>query len=517
MRMKKVLISMLLIMIICISQVYAATTNGECGDSSTYTLVDNVLTISGTGIVDNDDGWLDYCDVIDTLIINEGIEELGTRMFDGFEILSNVSLPNSLTTIGVRTFRNCTSIEKLIIPDSVTSINPNSFQGCDNLIIYCSANSYAEQYAIANSIEYKTISDITISFDANGGKGAPELMTGSMTDNFIIPNQKPSRKDFIFVGWADNSTATEAKYQIGETANFTDSTTLYAVWLQCYFTDLSTENAVVINSNVVSPNLNLYVAAYGEENRLLDVIIKSVSLNLGDNRIETGVDWSNLDRKIVKAFLWDKNLMPYTACKNLLLTKNHKVVFEDWDGTVISTQSVLTGNDATLPDTPTRAGYEFCGWSGSYTSVTNDATIVAQYIESSKNNVFKIYSAKSSKGDTVKLIVYLGGIVETCGFDMRLKYDKEALEFVNMDAALDLDAIANHDSNDGTISFNYSSAKNRTKSARVLEVEFKIKETIGNTTTLHLLPIEIIKADSNQDNIPIDADYNLENGVITIN
>ena len=517
MRLKKTIISVLLIFVISIGQVYASTTTGQCGNSATYSLTDNILTISGTGVVDNDDGWIDYYDVIDTLIIFEGIVELDSRMFDGFEVLSSVTLPDSLTTIGTRTFRDCISLNSLIIPDSVVDIASNSFSGCDNLTIICSSGSYAEEYAIANSIEYKTISDITISFDANGGDGAPTAITGSMIEDFTIPNQRPTKKDFIFIGWADSDDAAEVQYQNGDIVNFTEDTTLYAVWLQCYFTDSSTENAVVINSNVASPSLNLYVAAYGEGNRLLDVIIKPVKLTQGDNRIETGSDWNNLEVEKAKAFLWDKNLIPYTACKDLLLTKNHEVIFEDWDGTIISTQSVLTGDNATLPVAPTRDGYEFCGWSGNYTNVTSDTTVMAQYIDLSKNNVFKVFNAKGSKGDTVKLTVYLGGIVETCGFDLRLRYDKDALEFISTDGALDLDAIVKHDDTDGTISFNYSSARNRTKSARILEVEFKIKETAGNSTTLSLSPIEIVRVDSEQDNIPVDVEYTLENGVITIN
>lgn len=513
---RKILIPILLLLFFCSSNVYAATTTGECGDSAAYILTDNVLVINGTGIVDNEDGWIDYSDVIDTLIVSEGIEELDSRMFDGFEILSSVSLPNSLTTIGTRTFRDCISLENLIIPDSVEDIASNSFSGCDNLTIICLAGSYAEEYAIKNSIKYKTISNITISFDGNGGENVPTSITGSMTDTFTIPQQKPTRKGYIFVGWSESSTVNEAKYHSGESVTFTDNITLYAVWLQCYFTDLSTENKVIVNSNATIPRLNLYVAAYGEENRLLDVILKLVTLKQGDNIIETGTDWSNLERTQVKAFLWDENLMPYTSCKDLLLTKNHEIVFEDWDGTIISTQSVVTGDDATLPNSPTRTGYSFVGWSGNYTSVTSDAKIVAQYIDSSKNNVFKVYSAKATKDENVKLTVCLGGIVETCGFDMRLKYDKEALEFINADGALDLDVIVKHDGTTGTINFNYSSAKNRTKGARIFEVEFKVKETIENSTTLRLSPVEIIKADATNDNIPVDADYTIENGVITI-
>lgn len=511
----RILLLSILVVLICCGSVCAAMT-GECGDEATYSLVDKVLTIKGEGIVDIDDGWIDYYDVVETLIIDEGIVEIDSRMFDGFEVLSNVTFPETLTTIGARAFRDCISLGNLIIPDSVEDIAANSFAGCDNLVIVCSAGSYAEEYAIENSIEYKIISDVTITFDASGGEGEPDSLSGSMIETFTIPQQKPTRKGFVFIGWSDSISATEVRYQPGEVVMFSDNTTLYAVWLQCSFSDMSTESAVVIKSNATSPILDLCVAAYGENNRLLNVIIKPISLQQGDNRIEINADWDDTGRKFTKAFLWDKNLTPYAECKELLLTKSYKLVFEDWDGTVISNQSVLAGDDAVMPENPTREGYEFCGWSGNYTAVAGDATVIAQYVDASKKNVFKTYSAKGKKGDTVKLTVYLGGIVETCGFDMRLRYNKNALEFIKADGVLDLDAIVNHDSSTNTISFNYSAARNRTKSARVLEVEFKIKESAENSTTVYLSPIEIIRADPNQDNIPVDAEYTIENGVITI-
>lgn len=516
MRVKKTILAVFVMIFIGIGNVNAASFSGSCGDTATYTLVDNVLTISGTGEVNDDEGWTDYYNVVDTLIISEGIEELDARLFDGFEILSRVSLPSSLTTVGARTFRRCISLESIVIPDSVEFIGANAFYGCDNLVICCSSGSYAEEYAKSNSIAYKTIADITVSFDANGGEGSPASIMGSMTEDFVIPSQKPIKEDYIFVGWAESEDAAEAKYQIGETASFTQDTTLYAVWLQCYFEDSSTEEIIVINSTAASPALDLYVAAYDDENKMLDVIMKQVNLNPGENRIETGADWSDLERENVKAFLWDKNLTPYTECKNVLLIRNNEVIFEDWDGTILNTQSVVTGNDAALPDTPAREGYEFCGWSGNYTNITKNSRIVAQYIDSSKDNVFKVFSAKASKGDTVKITVYLGGKVETCGFNMKLVYDKDALEFIGMDAVLDLDAIANHNDTEGFIKFNYSSIKNRTKSARILEAEFKIKEAAENATTVYLTPVEIIKHDETQDEILVDADFNTEDGIITI-
>ncbi len=56
------------------------------------------------------------------------------------------------------------------------------------------------------------------------------------------------------------------------------------------------------------------------------------------------------------------------------------VTFTDYDGTVLDIQTVKSGEDATPPENPVRDGYTFSGWDGTYTSVTADCTVVATYV-----------------------------------------------------------------------------------------------------------------------------------------
>ncbi|MEA4923145.1 MAG: InlB B-repeat-containing protein [Eubacteriaceae bacterium] len=58
---------------------------------------------------------------------------------------------------------------------------------------------------------------------------------------------------------------------------------------------------------------------------------------------------------------------------------SYTVQFEDWDGSVLKTETVSEGDSATPPADPSRKGYEFKGWDGNFASVKGDMTIRAKY------------------------------------------------------------------------------------------------------------------------------------------
>jgi len=55
------------------------------------------------------------------------------------------------------------------------------------------------------------------------------------------------------------------------------------------------------------------------------------------------------------------------------------VTFKDYDGTIINTQIVLSGEAAVEPAAPTRTGYSFIGWDKDTSVVLEDTEFIAQY------------------------------------------------------------------------------------------------------------------------------------------
>jgi uncharacterized repeat protein (TIGR02543 family) len=82
--------------------------------------------------------------------------------------------------------------------------------------------------------------------------------------------------------------------------------------------------------------------------------------------------------------------IPAGTTGNVALTANwgqrFTVQFVNWDGTLLKSESVLSGGDARPPANPTSEGYVFTGWDGDFTNVTRDLRITALYKPAEVNN-----------------------------------------------------------------------------------------------------------------------------------
>ena len=90
------------------------------------------------------------------------------------------------------------------------------------------ANAAATLYAVWKANTYK------VTYNANGGSGAPSAQTKTYGKTLTLSTTKPTRTNYNFKGWATSASATSATYSAGGSYTANAAATLYAVWELAY-------------------------------------------------------------------------------------------------------------------------------------------------------------------------------------------------------------------------------------------------------------------------------------------
>lgn len=116
-----------------------ASGSGQCGENLTYTLVDGVLTITGTGEMYDYDYYnsrnrAPWSSVTVTAVtMAEGATSIGNSAFSSLDSITEFTIPSTVTRIGMYAFSGCSHLTSIHIPNGVTSIGGNAFEYCRDL------------------------------------------------------------------------------------------------------------------------------------------------------------------------------------------------------------------------------------------------------------------------------------------------------------------------------------------------------------------------------------------------
>lgn len=202
---------------------------GNCKGLKTITLPEKITTIEDAAFVG--------CTGLKSINIPANVSKIEYSAFSGCESLTSISIPNKVTTIDTATFDGCKKLKSVTFWNSVTNIGISAFWNCPLSDVYFYGTS-----SDWNDIVIKSANDpllnanihylqyYTLTYNANGGSGAPAAQTGSGT--ITLSRTQPTRTGYTFKGWATSAGATAAQYQPGASFSLTKNTTLYAVWQQ---------------------------------------------------------------------------------------------------------------------------------------------------------------------------------------------------------------------------------------------------------------------------------------------
>ena len=104
---------------------------------------------------------------------------------------------------------------------------------------HASANYSSIEYAggsgsVSVSFQIPALPSYTVSYNANGGSGAPASQSKTYGATITLSSSKPTKSGFTFLGWGTSQGDTSVDYNPGSKYSANANITLYAIWTANY-------------------------------------------------------------------------------------------------------------------------------------------------------------------------------------------------------------------------------------------------------------------------------------------
>ena len=233
-------------------------------------------------------------------------------------------------------------------------------------------------YAVWSAIKY------TITYNANGGTGAPASVEKTHGQTLTLSSTKPTRTGYTFLGWAESSTATTATYQAGGSFSKDANTTLYAVWKVDVYT--------------VKYNANGGTGAPADQTKTHNVAL-TLSTTKPTRPGYTFKGWSTSSTATTASYQPGGS---YTANNNVALyavwsEDTYTVTYNEnggTSGTAPAKQTKKYGETITLSSSkPSRRRYTFMGWSTASDSKDVTYKLGDNYTENESVTLYAVWES----------------------------------------------------------------------------------------------------------------------------
>ncbi len=320
---------------------------------------------------------------IGSINMPQGIRYIGKEAFSG-NLLTSINLPSSLRYIGAAAFNK----------NRISTLNGEDFNG-----IFYGLNSNGEK-DITKIISYGG-SDLT-SLDIPEGVvtiGEQAFEQCTSLENITFPSSLKRIESRAFMGTGITTldfSPTQLIY-LGDRAFFSASSLSTINFEGCELLD-SILYGCFNNARLVT-NLNLnactglkYIGerAFSMLSRLESFEIDSCKALrcIEKDALKSARRLSGFKLPVLDSLVWNSGdvyfsegsvVSDYSRRYTVKKICKHTVNFIDWDGALIITDTIMTGQTTTGPVELSREGYTFVGWGNANLVITKDTTFTAQY------------------------------------------------------------------------------------------------------------------------------------------
>ena len=286
------------------------------------------------------------------------------------------------TAATAKTYTSRAGVSHTIYSPSVTGYHPT----VDSVTSVMKSQNYSEQV-------YYYENTYTISYNANGGSGAPSSQTKYYFSPLTLTTVSPYRSGYSFLGWSTSSTAKSATYSAGGSFSTNANTTLYAVWQKNLATYTISYNANggsgAPTSQTKTEGLTLYLSSSTPTRSGYTFKGWSTSSTASSATYSAGGSYTANASATLYA-VWQKNLSTYTISYNA-----------NGGSGAPSSQTKTEGVTLTLSSTkPTRSGYTFLGWSTSSYASSASYSAGGSYTANAGATLYAVWSCNHSSCST---------------------------------------------------------------------------------------------------------------------
>ena len=345
------------------------------GDTEVTTLIiPGTVTSIGNSFSD--------CHSLISLVISDGVISIGNNAFENCNNLAALTIANSVTSIGDNSFAGCSHLASVTIPSLVSSIGNSAFSNCNLTSVTCEAD-------VPPTITSSTFSNKSILLFVP--EGSIEAYQNALYwEEFTNIRAIGSAPLVQFIDW-NGTVLSSANVTIGTAANPPADPTRTGYTFIGWDKDFSniTEDLVV----TAQYQINRYKVDFIDWD---NSILKTDSVDYNSAAVAP----ANPSREGHEFIGWDKDFSHVVSDMTITAryaVNYYPVGFLNYDGTLLSEQSIAYNQAAMEPEVPAREGYTFIGWTADITHITARTFAIALY----EKQGLLLVTYKNEEGETI--------------------------------------------------------------------------------------------------------------------
>ncbi|MBR2743275.1 MAG: leucine-rich repeat domain-containing protein, partial [Clostridia bacterium] len=379
-------------------RIYFNKTTGTIVDAdNTVTAADIPAKIDDVTVTAIGKKAFEYCSVLKTVTIPEGVTLIDESAFLGCSSLASAAIPEYVTRIGGAAFLGCEALKTVTLPLNLTSIGTNAFYGCAGLSTVYYTGSESNWTALLNNIgdgnNALTGAQITYDFDptsvpcaVTNGNIYFNMITGKIVgaDNSITAAEIPAEINGtpvasiggdVFRGCYSLESISLPSGIVAiegiEDGAFESCKSLKSITVDPANTSYASDGGVLFNKNMTA--LVLYPAAKRDSSYTVPDTVTSIGAYAfaGSNNLDSITISENVALIGWKAFDRCRHLASITVDpENAAYSSEDGVLFDKLKTKLIRYPNGKTDTAYTVPDTVTAIGSNAFEGSWGLASVT---------------------------------------------------------------------------------------------------------------------------------------------------